>query len=59
MNAEREAVPRGGQRLGDGGTQVRVEQAGFRPDQEQNIRGAQFGWTRFLGQLDTVVAKLD
>lgn len=43
----------------DGGTQVRVEQAGFRPDQTQNIRGAQFGWTRFLGQLESVVAKLD
>jgi uncharacterized protein YndB with AHSA1/START domain len=41
------------------GSHLRMEQAGFRQDQEQAYRGAQYGWTNFLGQLDQVLAKLD
>jgi len=42
----------------DAGTHVRVEQAGFRPDQEQNYRGAMYGWKSFMGKLENVVASL-
>ena len=42
----------------DAGTHVRVEQAGFRPDQEQNYRGAMYGWKSFMGKLENVVAGL-
>jgi len=41
-----------------GGTLVRMEQAGFRPDQDFNYRGAQYGWTRFLDSLERVVDAL-
>ena len=41
-----------------GGTQVRMEQAGFRADQDFAYRGAQFGWTRFLDNLERVVGGL-
>jgi uncharacterized protein YndB with AHSA1/START domain len=41
------------------GTHLRVEQAGFRPDQQQAFAGAKFGWQKFLGNLDEVVARLD
>ncbi|HXC24693.1 MAG TPA: SRPBCC domain-containing protein [Gemmatimonadaceae bacterium] len=40
------------------GTHLRMEQSGFRPDQEQAYRGAQGGWQRFLDSLDRVVAGL-
>jgi uncharacterized protein YndB with AHSA1/START domain len=42
-----------------GGTRLRMEQSGFRPDQDQAYRGAQFGWQRFLGALDQTLAKMD
>ena len=42
----------------EAGTHVRVEQAGFRPDQEQNYRGAMYGWKSFMGKLENVVAGL-
>jgi uncharacterized protein YndB with AHSA1/START domain len=42
-----------------GGTHVRMEQAGFRPDQDYAYRGAQMGWTRFLEGLERVVTELD
>ncbi len=41
------------------GVQLRVEQAGFRPDQEQAFRGAHVGWSRMLGALDAVLARMD
>lgn len=40
-----------------GGTALKMEQTGFRPDQEQAYRGAQFGWARFLDNLEGVLAK--
>ena len=41
------------------GTHLRVEQSGFRPDQQQAYVGAQGGWQRFLAALETVLAGLD
>jgi len=41
------------------GTHVRVEQAGFRPDQGANFKGAQYGWNKFMGNLEHVVAGLE
>lgn len=41
-----------------GGTLVRVEQSGFRPDQEANYQGAKWGWQKFIGGLERVVAGL-
>jgi uncharacterized protein YndB with AHSA1/START domain len=40
------------------GTHVRVEQSGFHQDQEANFKGAHYGWQKFLGNLDRVVAGL-
>ena len=40
------------------GTHLRMEQSGFRPDQEQAYKGAQYGWQNFLNQLEQVTAKL-
>lgn len=42
-----------------GGTRLRMEQSGFRADQEQNYQGANYGWERFLAALEQVVAHLD
>ena len=41
------------------GTQLRMEQAGFRPDQEQAYQGAKFGWRQFFGKLEEVLAQTD
>jgi uncharacterized protein YndB with AHSA1/START domain len=41
------------------GTLLRVEQAGFRPNQKQAYGGAMAGWRQFLDNLDQVVARLD
>jgi len=41
-----------------GGTLLRMEQSGFRPDQEANYQGANYGWQKFMGQLEQVVDKL-
>jgi uncharacterized protein YndB with AHSA1/START domain len=41
------------------GTVLRMEQAGFRPEQKQAIGGANYGWQEFFGKLDQVVARLD
>jgi uncharacterized protein YndB with AHSA1/START domain len=42
----------------EGGTLVRMEQSGFRPEQEANYRGAKYGWQKFIGGLERVVAGL-
>jgi uncharacterized protein YndB with AHSA1/START domain len=39
-----------------GGTLVRMEQSGFRPDQEANYQGANYGWQKFIGGLERVLA---
>jgi uncharacterized protein YndB with AHSA1/START domain len=42
-----------------GGTILRMEQTGFRPDQDAAFRGATASWKHFIAALDTVVAALD
>ena len=41
------------------GTHLRMEQSGFRPDQQKAYQGAKYGWQRFIGGLERVVAGLD
>jgi uncharacterized protein YndB with AHSA1/START domain len=41
------------------GTHLRMEQSGFRPDQQQYYQGAKGGWQQFVGGLERVVAGLD
>jgi uncharacterized protein YndB with AHSA1/START domain len=40
------------------GTLVRMEQSGFRPEDEANYQGARYGWQRFSAGLERVVAGL-
>lgn len=42
----------------EGGTNVRMEQSGFGPDQQRNYQGAKYGWTKFIDTMETVVAGL-
>jgi uncharacterized protein YndB with AHSA1/START domain len=42
-----------------GGTHVRMEQPGFRPEDEANYRGASHGWQRFFAGLERVLAGLE
>lgn len=39
------------------GTHLRMEQEGFRPDQEQAYQGAKYGWQKFFGSLEDVLAR--
>jgi uncharacterized protein YndB with AHSA1/START domain len=41
------------------GTSLRMEQSGFRADQQQAYAGAKAGWPRFLAKLEQVLAKQD
>ena len=41
------------------GTRLRMEQAGFRPDQPQNYQGAKYGWQKFFANLEQVLARID
>ncbi len=40
------------------GTHLRMEQSGFRPDQEQTYHGARIGWQKFFASLERVVGGL-
>ncbi len=40
------------------GTHLRMEQAGFRPDQQQAYQGANYGWQKFIAGLERVTAGL-
>jgi uncharacterized protein YndB with AHSA1/START domain len=42
-----------------GGTRLRMEQTGFRPDQPRFYGGAKAGWPRFIDALERVLARLD
>jgi uncharacterized protein YndB with AHSA1/START domain len=42
-----------------GGTHLRMEQTGFKPDQDQAYKGATYGWQGFLGKLEKVAGGLD
>ncbi|HEU5272125.1 MAG TPA: SRPBCC domain-containing protein [Xanthobacteraceae bacterium] len=41
------------------GTRLRMEQSGFRPDQQQAYQGAQVGWPRFFASLEQVLARAE
>ena len=40
-----------------GGTHLRLDQTGFRKDQEQAYQGAKFGWKRMIAMLEEIVAR--
>jgi uncharacterized protein YndB with AHSA1/START domain len=40
------------------GTHLRMEQSGFRPDQQQAYQGAKFGWQKFFGSLEQLLARI-
>ena len=42
----------------EGGTHVRMEHSGFRPDQQAAYQGATYGWQKFLGTLEQVLGGL-
>jgi uncharacterized protein YndB with AHSA1/START domain len=41
------------------GVNLRMEQSGFRPDQEQFYQGAKGGWQKFFANLEQVLAGTD
>jgi uncharacterized protein YndB with AHSA1/START domain len=41
------------------GTRLRMEQAGFRADQQQAYQGAMAGWPQFLAGLEQLLARID
>jgi uncharacterized protein YndB with AHSA1/START domain len=41
------------------GTHVRMEQSGFRSEEDAAYKGARWGWTKFIGNLERVVGGLD
>ena len=40
------------------GTILRMEQSGFGPDQDANYKGANYGWQKFIANMERVVANL-
>jgi uncharacterized protein YndB with AHSA1/START domain len=42
-----------------GGTLLRMEHSGFGPEQKANFQGANYGWQRFLGALDRILAAVE
>src|ERR1700756_4000673 len=41
------------------GTHLRMEQSGFRPDQQHYYEGAKGGWQQFFAKLEQVLAQTD
>ena len=41
------------------GTHLRMEQSGFRPDQQQAYQGAKHGWPQFFAALEQLLARTD
>jgi uncharacterized protein YndB with AHSA1/START domain len=41
----------------DAGTNLRMEQSGFKADQQQAFQGAKFGWQKFFGNLEQVLTR--
>jgi uncharacterized protein YndB with AHSA1/START domain len=41
------------------GTHLRMEQSGFGSDEDNNYRGATYGWRRFVGNLEQLLARID
>jgi uncharacterized protein YndB with AHSA1/START domain len=42
----------------ESGTHVRMEQSGFRPDQQAAYKGANYGWQKFFNNLERVTGEL-
>ena len=42
----------------EGGTLLRMEQSGFRAEDQRNYQGASWGWQKFLAALEQTVARL-
>jgi uncharacterized protein YndB with AHSA1/START domain len=43
----------------EGGTHLRMEQSGFRPDQQAAYKGANYGWQKFFAALEHVVSEVN
>ena len=43
----------------EGGTHLRMEHSGFRPDQQAAYMGATYGWQRFIGNLERVAGGME
>lgn len=43
----------------DTGTQLRMEQTGFQPDQPRYYHGAKGGWPQFFAKLEQVLARME
>ena len=41
------------------GTHLRMEHSGFRSEEDAHYKGASYGWQKFIGSLERVVAGLD
>jgi uncharacterized protein YndB with AHSA1/START domain len=41
------------------GTHLRMEQSGFRKDQQQAYQGAKYGWQRFFANLEQILGRSD
>jgi uncharacterized protein YndB with AHSA1/START domain len=41
-----------------GGVLVRMEQSGFRPEDDANYQGANYGWQRYVGALERIAAAI-
>jgi uncharacterized protein YndB with AHSA1/START domain len=41
------------------GTHLRMEQTGFHSEQDAAYKGATYGWTKFIGNMERVVGGLD
>ncbi len=41
----------------DTGTRLRLEHSGFRADQEKAYKGANYGWQKFLGNLERLLGE--
>lgn len=42
----------------DNGVLLRMEHTGFRPDQQRNFQGAQYGWQKNIGSMEEVLARI-
>lgn len=40
------------------GTHLRMEHSGFPPDRPQNYNGARYGWQKFFGNLEQLLARM-
>ena len=42
-----------------GGTHLRLEQTGFRSEQDAAYKGANYGWNMFIGKMEQVIGGLE